>query len=262
MQSVNPSNRRRREAVIVRFDRIERATHWSIALLFTILMATGLALYFPSVGALVGRRELIAQIHLWAGIVLPLPVLLALAGPWGVRLRQDLRRINKWTPTEIRWLRTLGRQGRPVTDKFNPGQKLNAIFVGSSICVTFMTGFILKWFGFFPLGWRTGATLVHDYFALAIFIVVFGHVVFAVTHRDALRSMLRGWVTERWARQYAASWLKEERDLLGEGVRQPGKSPHAHAHGEILALDVAGGNQVRVRVPGHDPQVDPGAGGW
>jgi formate dehydrogenase subunit gamma len=202
---------------LVRFDRVERATHWSTAFLFAILMATGLALYFPSVGAIVGRRELVAQIHLWTGIVLPVPILIAVSGPWGRRMRRDLKRINRWTHREIHWLRTLGREGRPVTDKFNPGQKLNAIFVGSSIVVMFGTGFILRWFGFFPLGWRTGATFVHDVFALAIFIVVAGHIVFAITHRDALRSIFRGWVTENWARQHARSWMEEERGAEAEG---------------------------------------------
>jgi len=210
-------SRHKKEKVLVRFDRIERATHWSVALLFAILMATGLALYFPSVGAVFGRRELVAQIHLWTGIALPVPIIAALVGPWGRRFRRDVRRINRWTSREIRWLRTLGSEGGPVTDKFNPGQKLNAIFVGSAIFLMLATGIVLKWFDYFPLNWRTGATLVHDVLALAIFVVVFGHVLFAVTHRDALRSMLRGWVTETWARSHAKSWLSEERDLSRAG---------------------------------------------
>ena len=166
---------------VVRFDRTERAAHWSTAGLFAILMATALALYFPSIGALVGRRELVAQIHLWAGIALPVPMVVSLLGPWGKRLRRDIHRFNVWGANEIRWLRTLGREGGPVVDKFNPGQKLNAIFIGSSIVVMLASGCILKWFGHFPLDWRTGATLVHDLFALGIFIVVFGHIAFALS---------------------------------------------------------------------------------
>ena len=45
--------------------------------------------------------------------------------------------------------------------------------------------------------------------ALGIFIVVLGHVAFALTHRDALRSMFKGWVTEVWASRHASAWLKE-----------------------------------------------------
>lgn len=199
---------------VVRFDGLERATHWTLAVLFAVLMATGLALYFPSVGSIVGRRVLVERIHLWVGIALPLPVLVALAAPKGKRFRADLRRINLWKRDEIRWLRTLGLEGGPVRDKFNPGQKLNAIFVGTAIVLMLGTGLVLQWFGFFPLGWRTGATFVHDVVALAIFLVVAGHVLFAVTHRDALRSMVRGWVTEDWAKRKAPGWLdelKEER---------------------------------------------------
>jgi formate dehydrogenase subunit gamma len=208
---------------VLRFDRIERSLHWTTAVLFGVAMATGLALYFPSVASLVGRRELIARIHLWDGVALPVPVLVAVAGPWGARLRRDFRRINFWTRGELRRLMTLGRRGPATVDKFNPGQKANAIFVGAAMAVMLASGAVLQWFRFFPLGWRTGATLVHDLGALAVFAVVTGHVAFALTHPDALRSMLRGWVSEAWARRHAAEWLDE---VTGDGpVPQDRRAP-------------------------------------
>jgi formate dehydrogenase subunit gamma len=210
MVAITEAGSARREPSLVRFDGVQRAVHWATAMLFAILMATALALYFPSIGALVGRRELLAQIHLWAGIALPVPLLAALAGPWGGRLRTDIRRVNSWTVDEIRWLRTLGRDGGGVVDKFNPGQKLNTIFIGCAMAVMLATGIVLKWFDHFPLTWRQGSTLVHDVFALAVFVVVAGHVLLALTHRDALRSMFRGRVSESWARRHAPGWLEEE----------------------------------------------------
>ncbi len=196
---------------LLRFDRVERAAHWINALLFAILMVTALPLYFTGVEALVGRRELIVQIHTWSGIALPVPLLISLAGSWGARFRRDVRRFNVWMSEETRWLRGLGRERLPELDKFNPGQKLNAIFIGGSIAVMLGSGIVLKWFRFFPLDWRTGATFVHDVLAAAIFVVVFGHIAFAVTHRDALRSMFKGWVTESWAARHAPRWLQEEK---------------------------------------------------
>jgi formate dehydrogenase subunit gamma len=196
---------------ILRFDRVERAAHWANALLFAILMATALPLYFVQVEALVGRRELIVQIHTWCGVALPVPLIISLAGPWGARFRRDVRRFNVWMAEETSWLRRLGQQRLPELDKFNPGQKLNAIFIAGAIAVMLGTGAILKWFRFFPLGWRTGATFVHDVLAAAIFVVVFGHIGFAVTHRDALRSIFKGWVTESWAARHAPRWLQEEK---------------------------------------------------
>jgi formate dehydrogenase subunit gamma len=196
---------------LLRFDRVERSAHWINALLFAILMATALPLYFTGVEALVGRRELIVQIHTWCGIALPFPLIIALAGSWGARFRHDVRRINQWMVEETRWLRGLGQARLPELDKFNPGQKLNALFIAGSIAVMLGTGIILKWVRFFPLDWRTGATFVHDVLAAAIFIVVFGHIAFALTHRDALRSMFKGWVTESWAARHAPRWLQEEK---------------------------------------------------
>jgi formate dehydrogenase subunit gamma len=199
---------------ILRFDGVQRAAHWANALLFGILMLTALPLYFPSLSDVVGRRALVANIHVWSGVVLPVPLVISLLGPWGAQMRRDVRRINVWTNDEVQWLRSLGRNAPRVVDKFNPGQKLNAIFVGASILVMLATGFILKWFGFFPVSWRTGATFVHDALAFAIFAVVIGHILFAVTHRESMRSMIKGWVSEAWAARNAPGWLQEEKPKL------------------------------------------------
>ena len=58
-------------------------------------------------------------------------------------------------------------------------------------------------------GLATGATFVHDVFALAIFVVVVGHIFMALTHRDSLRSIFTGSISEKWAARHAARWLKE-----------------------------------------------------
>jgi formate dehydrogenase subunit gamma len=205
---------RRSTSRILRFDGVQRTAHWANAFLFGILMLTALALYFPSLSDVVGRRALVANIHVWSGVALPVPVVISLLGPWGAQMRRDIRRINVWTKDEVTWLRQLGRSAPRVVDKFNPGQKLNAIFVGGSILVMLATGFVLKWFGFFPVSWRTGATFVHDVLALAIFVVVVGHILFALTHPESLRSMLRGWVSEAWAARNAPGWLKETKANL------------------------------------------------
>jgi formate dehydrogenase subunit gamma len=198
---------------IMRFDRVQRAAHWANAFLFGILMLTALPLYFSSLADVFGRRALVADIHLWTGVALPVPILISLCGPWGTQMRRDLRRINVWTRDEVVWLKALGRKAPRVVDKFNPGQKLNAIFIGGAIAVMLATGFVLKWFRFFPVSWRTGATFVHDVLAFAIFAVVFGHILFALTHRESMRSMIKGWVSKEWAARHAPAWLAEEKKI-------------------------------------------------
>lgn len=196
---------------LLRFDRVERGAHWVNALLFGILILTALPLYFAQIETIVGRRELIAQIHLWSGVSLPVPLIISLMGPWGTRVREDIRHFCLWTNDEIRWLVTFGRRRMDAMDKFNPGQKMNALFVGGAIAVMLASGCILKWFRFFPVDWRTGATFVHDVLALMILVVVIGHIAFALTHRDALRSIFRGRVSEAWAKQHAGKWLAAQR---------------------------------------------------
>lgn len=204
-----------------RFDGVERTLHWLTASLFGVLMLTAVPLYFGSASSIIGRRALLAEVHTWCGVALPFPLVASLVGPWGRGIRADVRRFSRWTEDEVRWLRSLGRVGFTRLGKFNPGQKLNAAFVAGTMVVMLGTGAILHWFGPFPVSWRTGATFVHDVLATAVFLVVAGHVAFALTHREALRSMFTGRISRRWARQHAPFWLDEIEGGGGNRVPEP-----------------------------------------
>jgi formate dehydrogenase subunit gamma len=209
-----------KQRALLRFDRVERTVHWLNASLFLILIATGAALYFTPLIALVGRRRLIEQVHLYAGLSLPLPLLLGLAGHWGRRLRRDVSRINRWTEEDLQWLRSLvntasGRRQaapRPRLGKFNAGQKLNAAFVAGAGLVMLGTGALLRWYVPFPLSWRAGATFVHNWLAVIFVIAIVGHIAFALADREALRAMLGGRVSRAWAARHAPAWLDESPD--------------------------------------------------
>src|ERR1700685_2411701 len=112
---------------LVRFDRVQRSAHWLNALLFGVLMVTALPLYFGSLFGLVLERHTVEQVHLWSGLALPLPIIASFIGPWGDAMRRDVKVVSYWTHQEILWMRSLGRTPLQA-DKFNPGQKLNAIF--------------------------------------------------------------------------------------------------------------------------------------
>lgn len=192
-----------------RFDPVERWVHWLSAGLFLILLATGAILNIGSLAILVGRRDLVRQIHVYAGLVLIVPVLIALAGKWGKGLRADLARLNRWHNEDRRWLRCWGRDPMLAPGKFNAGQKLNTAFTGGAAIVMLATGVIMRWFSPFPLAWRTGATFVHDLIATALLITIAGHVLYALGDRGAMRAMIRGWVEPGWARSHAPRWYAE-----------------------------------------------------
>lgn len=212
------TRRRRPRGMIPRFDRVERGLHWVNASLFLVLMATGAVLYVGSLSGLVGRRELIRNLHLYAGLALPLPILVAIIGRHGARLRADLSALNRFAPGEWRWF---SRRTRPRVRlaKFNPGQKLNAVFIASAGVVMLGTGAIMKWFSLFPLDWRTGATFVHDWFSFAIWIAIIGHIAFALSDPAALRAMVAGSVSAKWAQRERPRWYEEVTGGGGDATR-------------------------------------------
>jgi len=206
-----------RTGLLARFDRVERAVHWTNAGLFAVLVLTGAALYLTPLIALVGRRELVERIHLYAGIALPVPLILALSGSWGQALRRDIRRFNRWSQADRRWLRVMFQEqprrsrsrAQLRTGKFNAGQKLNAAFTAGGGLVMLASGLLLRWYRPFPLDWRAGATFVHNWLALAFVVVITGHVLMALADRDALKAMLFGRISRSWARRHAPAWLDE-----------------------------------------------------
>jgi formate dehydrogenase subunit gamma len=213
------------EATLARFDGTERILHWVNAVLVGLLVATGAVLYLGELSALVGRRELLRDIHVAAGLALPIPFLVALPGWWGARLRADLGALNRFGPDDRRWLRTRGRDPSVRLGKFNPGQKLNAAFVAGAGAVLLGTGLIMRFFGPFPLEWRTGATFVHDWTALGLSLAVAGHLWLAFSDPDALRSMVTGSVPAAWARRHRPRWYEEltgESSTAGAGRTSPG----------------------------------------
>jgi formate dehydrogenase subunit gamma len=194
---------------IERFDRVERVVHWCNATLFFALLFTGTSLYWEPLSKVVAHRHAVRTIHVYAGLLLPLPLLIGLLLPGGRRLRDDVSRFNRWTTHDRRWW-SRRRRASAQLGKFNPGQKLNAVFVGASIVLMLVTGSIMRWFEPFPDSIRTGATFVHDWTFIALFAVIVGHIMFALADIDSLRSIVRGWVPEEWARRERPRWWAEE----------------------------------------------------
>jgi formate dehydrogenase subunit gamma len=215
---VDRPDRRRTGTLLLRFDWVERVVHWVNATLFGVLIFTGAALYLEPIGRLIGRRALVEDIHVYCGLALPVPLVIALSGSWGKALRADLHRFNRWTKEDRDWLRALLRAGperrRSLggirVGKFNAGQKLNAAFIAGSGLVMLGTGVIMRWYHPWPLTWRTGATFVHDWLALAIGLVIIGHIWMALMDWDAMRSMFVGTISRTWAKRHAPAWLDGE----------------------------------------------------
>jgi formate dehydrogenase subunit gamma len=193
-----------------RFDRVERVLHWTVAALVLVLLVTGSVLYIGPLSTLVGRRVLVKDLHVWSGLLLPVPWLFALPGARGRALRRDLGRLSRWYRDDTTWLRTRGHSGRNGRlRKFNAGQKVFTLVAGGALPVLLGTGLIMRWFEPFPDSIRTGATFVHDWTYVVLGVLVVGHILKALAEPEALRSMVTGWVPASWARVHRARWWSE-----------------------------------------------------
>jgi formate dehydrogenase subunit gamma len=164
---------------------------------------------------------LVKDVHVISGLLLPVPLVLAYAGRWRDGLRRDVRRLARWSTDDRRWLLSLGREGRTRLGKFNAGQKLNAAFVLGTIPVMLATGGILRWFEPFSDDWRTGATFVHDWTALAVLVVVVGHILMALVQPHALGGMVRGRVPAGHVERHHPRWWAElDRSAAPEGPEE------------------------------------------
>jgi formate dehydrogenase subunit gamma len=179
-------------ALILRFSRTERAVHWVNAVCFLYLLATGLILYLPRLSSAVGRRPLIKDLHFWGGIGwIGALALVALLGD-----RRGL--LRTW-----RELETLRH------DRFNVGQKVNAL-LNAAFVVLFLASGLLLWLGERNTRFRWASTVtLHDALLYTALVLLVGHLYLAVIHpttRHALRGMTRGTVDEEWARRHHPDW--------------------------------------------------------
>src|SRR5439155_25199570 len=129
-----------------------------------------------------------ASIHVWCGLLLAVPLLAGVVlRRAGRDLRTDLHDLSWWTRADKRWLR---RATRAKPDgKFNGGQKLATALFGGLLVAQIITGALMHWNRPFSDDWRTGATFVHDWAYLVLFVLVVGHIGRASREPELLKSM-------------------------------------------------------------------------
>jgi formate dehydrogenase subunit gamma len=190
-----------------RFSRTERAVHWVHAAAFLVLLATGLALYLPSLSELLGRRPLLKSIHVWTAVVWIVALVLVVAAGDRRSLRGTLREVDLFDRDDRNWLLRRG----PPQGRLNAGQKINTILTGVFALLFAITG-VLLWYGERDTRFRFAQTiLIHDWLTYISFVLFVGHLYLSVIHprtRHSLTGITRGWVYEDWAREHHAKWAR------------------------------------------------------
>ena len=120
---------------VTRFSRTERAVHWIHASAFFALLGTGFVLYVPRLSAIIARRPLVKDIHVYTALawITLLAIVVVLGDRRG--LRRTLRELDLFDDDDRLWLR---RKPRPQ-GRFNAGQKVIywiVVLGGSAVAIS------------------------------------------------------------------------------------------------------------------------------
>jgi formate dehydrogenase subunit gamma len=201
-----------RDNLILRHGNASRVAHWAVAIVFTFLFLSGLALFHPFffwLSAAFGGGPLMRVIHPFAGATLVL-----LFYPYAAGHLRD----NRWLPADGRWMQHMFaymRNEHPdvgLTGKYNAGQKLMFWSMIPLIAILACTGVVLwrPWFApRFTNETRRLAGLIHAVSAFIMFVGIGIHVYAAIWTKGSIHAMVRGTVTRAWARFHHPGWYRE-----------------------------------------------------
>jgi formate dehydrogenase subunit gamma len=197
--------------MVDRFNGTERLFHWAFAMPFIVTMATGLGLYFPELAKLAGNRELVRNLHRFAGLGTVLLPLLVLAFGDRRSVGRDVREVDLWSQDDQRWFRAWlwrkvgGRDRLPAQGRFNAGQKFNAVLTAGCVFWLAITG-LLIFPGVHPPFWLVANSRdLHNLAWIILTPAVIGHVYLAAVYpptRPGLSGIITGRVPLRWLREH------------------------------------------------------------
>jgi formate dehydrogenase subunit gamma len=203
---------------IERFTPLERATHWTVAISFSVLGISGIVMAFGKFfllpilgGALFGwLTYALKTAHNFAGPLFVVALLVMLVG----YARDNLPRAADWA-----WLAKAGGMlgGREMpSHRFNGGEKL--LFWGGVVViglVVSVSGLFLNQLvpGFlFTRGEMQVAHMVHGAASVVMMALFIGHIYMGTLGvKGAYQGMRTGYVDQAWAQDHHVLWAEDVR---------------------------------------------------
>ena len=199
-----------RSGEVRRYDANERLNHWSVAILFVLLAASGLAFFHPAfwfLSGLLGGGTWARILHPFLGVLM-----FVLFSIMAIRYWDD----NKIKPYDREWGKRLsdviGNRDHdlPQIDKYNLGQKWLFWVMVVTMTLLVVSGVVI-WRPYFAEAFHINviriAAVIHAVSAFILILGIIVHIyagVFWVV--GSLRAMTRGTVSHAWARHHHALW--------------------------------------------------------
>jgi formate dehydrogenase subunit gamma len=204
------------EKRILRYTLEERVVHWIAGIAYVYVLLSGLALWSPRLywlASVLGGGPTARAWHPWAGVIF------TLAAVWMYRMWRGDMRI---TERDRVWQKAIGSYIRnedhhlPPIGRFNAGQKW---FFWVMVCGGFLlllSGLVLWFPEFVPWSLRAVRGLAVLTHVIAALVTIGGFIIHVymgtAVVRGGFTSIVRGEVSENWAKTHHALWLREMKE--------------------------------------------------
>lgn len=210
-----------RDGKVLRFTIGERLSHWVHAISYFILLFTGLGVLsvaFRPALAVLGGIDSARIIHRIFAVVFV--VIVGLMFVIGERKHHWswLRSCFTWTKADVMHVKAFaveffGGHGKyPPQAKYNGGEKINSLItIFGTIFIT-ISGIIMWFPQYFPISLVQMAYPIHDLSMIFMTAALIGHMYLALLHpesRAALPGMVKGYVSEGFAKTHHGAWYEE-----------------------------------------------------
>jgi formate dehydrogenase subunit gamma len=195
--------------MIERFSFLERAIHWASALSFLYAALTGLSMWSHKLfwlASVFGGGAVTRATHPWAGTFFAV-VLGFMFRQWASQMRLDADD-REWLKVSHRYAMN-DETGVPDSGRFNAGQKMLFWMQSVSALLLLFSGIVLWNPEWMPRSLRLIAILLHPVSALGSIAGIIVHIYMGtLAVPGALHAMVRGVVTDRWAKSHHKAWYK------------------------------------------------------
>lgn len=195
---------------IERFTSSERVLHWIVTASFFTLLLSGLGLYsriFTGYFNLFGGGANAILVHKITGIIFFLSSI--------YMFLNHKRDVSTFDDDDREWFKTQGgylsrEQSHFNIGKYNPGQKIFAIFIGAATLILGITGIFIWMPASFPRWIVQISLMFHGLMFVCSIMFVVVHVYLAtIGNPGTIEAMLYGNVAKRWAKKHHPKWYRE-----------------------------------------------------
>jgi len=206
---------------IMRYAFRERLMHWMNGFAYLYLMLTGLSFWSPWllwIAVVLGGTQISRMLHPWIGLFFTF-TLAWMYSTWASQMHTT-EEDKAWLDSMQYYVRNED-EAMPPAGRYNMGQKL--LFWGFVLCgiLLLLSGVVLWLPEYLPWNARAlryAAVLIHPAAALLTIGLFMIHIYMSVfAERGALNSMIRGDVSQGFARRYHRLWWER---VVGSAQRK------------------------------------------